>query len=142
MCRCSFVVLFLFLLTATALPQGGASKELQLFQGSWQAIALQQADGRMASEDEVRSTSLVVEGNTFTLLAKDLSIRGTFSVDPSKTPRTIDVLLPANGQQTLLLGIYRIEGDIRQSCFALPGKERPRDFAPKQGHIGFQWKRK
>ncbi len=119
-----------------------AKKELQQFQGSWKAVAIQHPDGRRASEDEVQNTRLVIEGNKLTLTGSNYSISGTFSVNPTRTPKTIDVLLPAkDGGETKFLGIYQMQSDKRQSCFALSGKERPTEFSSETGYFGFEWRR-
>lgn len=142
--RCGLAALIvLFAVGADAQLDDAAKKDLQQFQGFWQALAIQQADGRPAAEEDVQATSLLVEGNKFTLKGNNLVISGAFAINPSATPKGIDVVLVSkNAQQTKLLGIYRIQGDTRKSCFALPGKERPTQFSTEPGYIGFEWKRK
>ena len=119
-----------------------AKKDLEHFQGSWKAVAIHYADGRHASEDELRDFRLVVTGTKFTLTSKNFSISGTFAVDASKTPKTIDVLLTSkDGPDTRLLGISQIRGDTRRSCFTLAGKERPRQFSAEKAFSAFEWER-
>ncbi len=116
--------------------------EVKQFQGSWSAVAVQHADGSPAMTEEVLATRLLVEGNKFTLSNKQMNISGTFTVDPTRSPKAIDaVLKTADGPDITVLGIYTIQGDIRQSCFALPGKERPTGFTSDSGYIGFTWRR-
>lgn len=69
------------------------NKELDQFQGSCQAISVIDFDGKPRSADDVQHTRLVVKGNTFTLTDKQNTIRGTFSIDPTRVPKTIDVAL-------------------------------------------------
>src|SRR5262249_45853031 len=139
---CSLLIL-LAPLSAGGAPLGDAAKkELEQFQGSWKAVSIQHADGRQASEDEVQNTRLVVEGNKFTLTGKDSIISGTFTINPAKTPKTIDVLLTSkDGREIKFLGIYQMQGDKRKSCFALPEKERPTQFSSDKGYFGFEWRR-
>lgn len=120
-----------------------AQRELKQFQGTWQALSIQNADGIQAPAAQVADTHLVVQGNTFTLTSKDAVIQGTFTVEPTRTPKTIDATLPTQmGRDVKLLGIYEVKGDIRRSCFAMPDKDRPTSFVPAAGCIGFEWKRK
>jgi uncharacterized protein (TIGR03067 family) len=73
-----------------------------------------------------------------------VSIFGRFTLDPSKTPKTIDVLLgDAKKQEDKLLGIYQIDGELRRSCFAMPGQERPKGFSSPEtkGCLQLEWKR-
>ncbi len=60
---------------------------------------------------------------------------GTFTVDATKTPATID-LMPGSGQYEgkRLPGIYKLEGDTLTIAFAVPpAKERPKAFESKAG---------
>jgi uncharacterized protein (TIGR03067 family) len=61
---------------AGAPSEEDVKKELQKFQGAWQAVSIQRVDGTQASEDEIRNTRLVVKGNKFTLTSKDATITG------------------------------------------------------------------
>ena len=138
--------LLLLILTPIALATGqeddrAVKKDLDKFQGSWQAVSVVDIDGKPRSEDEAQHTRLVVEGNTFTLRDKNATIRGTFSIDPTRVPKTIDVTLEGAGPADKILGIYRLEGDLRRSCFVLAGKERPKDFpSDGKGYLQFVWK--
>jgi uncharacterized protein (TIGR03067 family) len=122
--------------------EDAVKKDLEQFQGSWQAVAMH-SDGQSASKEQVEGTRLIVEGNKFTLRVKDSVVTGTFSIDPTKTPKTIDVVLSSDQgtRKTKLLGIYEIKGDKRRSCFTLADKERPTKLSPAEGCFGFEWKR-
>ena len=140
----SVLCLFGSLILPVDTPIDGAlSKELQRFQGSWQATSIQSNDDPPASVDDLKHTLLVVAGDRFTLKGKEFTIAGKLTIDPAKTPKTIDVVLDGKeGEKPVkLLGIYRIDGETRRSCFAMPEKERPAAFpvSPK-GYIQFEWK--
>jgi uncharacterized protein (TIGR03067 family) len=72
-------------------------------------------------------------------------IEATFKLDPSKTPKAIDITYkegPAAGQT--VKGIYKLEGDTLAVCRALAEKDdRPNEFdAPKgSGRFLFVFKR-
>lgn len=142
--RCYLVPLCLLLSAAFAWTQsdGGKTKELEQFQGSWAAVSIQGIDGRLTPTEDVAETRLLVTGNKFTLSGKAYSISGDFSIDPSKTPKTIDLVLNENQvSETKLLGIYDIKGDIRKSCFSVPGRPRPTTFMHgKENYLIFEWK--
>jgi uncharacterized protein (TIGR03067 family) len=122
--------------------QPAAKGDLEKFQGTWQASYVIGFDGKPAPDDEVKNASLLVEGSQFTLKTKDGVIKGTFTIDPSRTPKTIDVTLEGAKPNEKLLGIYRIDGAERRSCFAMPGKERPKEIDPKTaGYLQFGWRR-
>ena len=137
------VILALFF-TATALtaqPSADAvKKELNAFQGTWTLVSGQNSDGKVFAAEEFKDVSLVVDGDKFFLKEKGkVSIEGTFTVDPTKKLKTIDVNYKnPNGR---LLGIYQIDGDTRKSCFAEDGKTRPDGFRKEKGFMLFEWKR-
>lgn len=138
--------LLMLMLAPIALAAGSQSdpdvkKELDKFQGSWQALSVVNIDGKPGSEDQIQHMRLVVKGNTFTLQDKNTTLRGTFSIDPTRVPKTIDVTLEGANPEDRLVGIYRLDGDLRRSCFAMPGKSRPKEFpADGKGHLQFVWK--
>ena len=96
----------------------------------------------MTSDEDLKSVRLVVKGNQFTLTDKDLSISGTFTIDASKTPKTIDFRsADSKSPDEKFLGVYEILGERRLSCFALPGRERPRGVRPtEKDYLMFEWK--
>jgi hypothetical protein len=107
------------------------------------------ADG---AEDAVKKELAAMDGEWYMVSAEreGRTLPGSYgrtakvSVDPSKTPKTIDYAV-AEGQfqgQTQL-GIYELDGDDVKYCFADPGNPRPTDFTTR-GKIGYTvgvWKR-
>ena len=59
---------------------------------------------------------------------------GSSEFRPQTNPKEIDIL-PSGGPSMgkVVPGIYRLTEDTYESCFALPGKERPTEFSSKQG---------
>lgn len=66
--------------------------------------------------------------------AKSLPIEGTYTVDATKSPVTID-MKPAAGRykDKTLLGIAKLDGDTLTVAFAEPEKPRPTTFESKAG---------
>lgn len=140
----TFLLLLIAVPVALAVAPPGddaAKKDLAKFQGTWQAVSVINMDGKPAPADDLKETHLLVVGNTFTLRVKDATIRGTFMIDPKRDPKTIDVMLDGAKPKDKIVGIYRIDGDLRKSCFAFGGKARPKDF-PTDGkeYLQFVWK--
>lgn len=143
MCRGAILLLLPLLCTGSGVSGQDATKnDLQLFQGSWQPVFIRNPEGKVASDEELKSVRLVVKGNVFALTTKEMSISGTFAIDPSKTPKAIEFVL-TNGKSPdeKFLGVYEIRGDRRLSCFALPKQDRPRVLRPtEKGYLMFEWK--
>jgi uncharacterized protein (TIGR03067 family) len=126
------------LLLAAGAKDGG-NKEQEKLQGAW-AIVSSEVDGKKLPVEGVRR---VVKGNAYTLLHNGAeAAKGTFQLDPAKSPRAIDVT-PAGAEGKPMLGIYKWDGDTQTTCLAPPGKDRPSAFASPEGsgHLLTVWKR-
>jgi uncharacterized protein (TIGR03067 family) len=60
--------------------------------------------------------------------------KGISTIDPTKTPKTID-FKPTEGADAgkTFLGIYEIGGETRRLCYAEAGRDRPAEFFAKSG---------
>lgn len=123
--------------------QNTLERELRRLQGDW-TIDSKSIDGRKQS-DEVRKTTMTYTGHHW-IQRKDGVIinEGNSEFRPDTTPKEIDISPlggPAAGK--VLPGIYRLSGDKYESCFALPGKDRPTEFSskPDSGHVHVIFKR-
>jgi uncharacterized protein (TIGR03067 family) len=111
----------------------GAQAELGKLKGTWQAVS-EEVDGRKARPMELEKTFLVIEGDRYTQRLPDATRKGTFKINPSKTPKQIDITQadgPDKGKT--MLGIYELKGATLRYCVAAPGKDRPREFTGKAG---------
>src|SRR4051794_39250113 len=85
-----------------------AAKELEALQGTWTMVSFE-VNGEAAPEEQVKTGRLVVKGSTYTPTLGDKRVTLTMVLDPSLTPRTID-LTPVEGPEKgqLLKGIYKL----------------------------------
>ena len=106
-------------------------------------------DGKPVPEEVRKKTILVTDHDKFTVSTGDeagTSSRGTFTIDPTKTPKTADSLQddgPDKGKT--VLGIYEIIDDNhKRACWAPVGQPRPTEFTsePGSGRILQIWERK
>src|SRR5690349_17242013 len=124
MCRYLLAPLAAALLVAADKPADANKKDLEAMQGDWGA-ASQVSDGQKLGDDEAQILFRTVKDDTYTVLAFDKPLgKGTFTIDATKKPKTIDAR-PASAAKGAppLLGIYEIDGDTFRACFAGPGKE-------------------
>jgi uncharacterized protein (TIGR03067 family) len=121
-----------------------SKKDLDKLQGDWASLSMI-VDGQKLPDDDAQVLFRTVKGDTYTVYRyKKLLGKGTFKLDASKKPKTIDSY-PANAKDKTkpILGIYEFDGENFRTCYARPGKERPTDFSAKEGseHTVVVWER-
>jgi uncharacterized protein (TIGR03067 family) len=113
-------------------------KEVKKFQGVW-TFESSVTGGKELSADQLKGLVLLFEGDKHTVKKGDDVIQvGTQKLDPSKSPKTIDVTMtegPSKG--TVMLGIYEIDRDTLKVCFDAEGKKRPTEFKSAPGSQTF-----
>jgi uncharacterized protein (TIGR03067 family) len=136
--RLLLVVGLVFLLAAADADEE-IKKELARFEGTWKWVSIEMEKMKL-SEDALKEPRLKLKGDKFTVTEENANATfgGTFKVDPSKRPKTIDVTFtdgPEKGKTSL--GIYELEGDTYKVCVDPAGKSRPTEFAvkPGSGHV-------
>jgi uncharacterized protein (TIGR03067 family) len=115
------------------------AKDLRAFKGTWR-LSAKEEDGKTFSEEEIKDVIGTIDGSGKVSVRRGdkLLNEGTVKLDPTRSPRTIDVTF-TDGERKgqMVLGIYEIEGDALRVCVARPGDERPAEFSAKagSGHI-------
>ncbi len=113
-------------------------KELKKFQGAWTFVSVV-AGGKEMPAADFKNVIMIFEGAKHTVKKGDQLIQvGTQKIDPTKSPKTIDVTLtegPSKG--VVMLGIYEFHGDTLKVCFDAEGKKRPTEFKSEPGSQTF-----
>jgi uncharacterized protein (TIGR03067 family) len=121
---------------ALVLPACGTNdenKELQRCQGTWKWESVV-FDGDEAPAEAFRDWRIVKQGNTYTLTQGNTVARGTFKVDASKSPKTIDITRMAGPKKdTISKGIYELDGDMFEVSIDPEGRSRPTAFESRRG---------
>jgi uncharacterized protein (TIGR03067 family) len=117
-----------FLLAADA-PQGDvAKKDQEKLQGTWTVIA---AEHEGQPLDRIKGNTLTISGGNFTIKTKTVELKGTYRLDPTRKPKTMDFLHEADFlRDKTWQAIYLLEGDDLKICYAEADstKDRPTDF--------------
>ena len=74
----------------------------------------------------------VAEGGKYTASHGEMIDAGSFTVDPTKTPKEMDVK-PTGGplKGKLVKAIYKLDGDVLTICYDHTGGDRPTKFESK-----------
>jgi uncharacterized protein (TIGR03067 family) len=143
--RIALVILLCTLVLAAAGGTGArggdkaeVEKELKKFQGTW-TFASVEASGKEAPADAFKGMTVSFKGDKYTVKKGDEVIQvGTQKLNPSKSPRTIDVTVTEGlSKGAVLLGIYEFSGDTLKVCFDPEGKKRPTEFKSAAGSQTF-----
>jgi uncharacterized protein (TIGR03067 family) len=108
-------------------------QELKRLQGTWMLVG-RESKGEKVPEGKVQAMKgrLTVNGDKFTFKIEDTNFTGTVTLDPSKSPKHLDVsFVGANGEKGKVVGIYELQGDTLRECF--DPKERPTQFKTQPG---------
>ena len=134
MMRSVVLVLALSLLAgAEAAKEDESKKDQEAIQGDWAQQSMV-VDGAKVPDDEAQALFRSMKDNKYTIYQfKKVIGKGTFKLDASRKPKTIDATTTAGGRSLTLLGVYELDGDSLKLCFAPPGKPRPSDFTSKKG---------
>jgi uncharacterized protein (TIGR03067 family) len=113
-------------------------EELKRFQGTWKQIAYER-DGVTEPADEQGwnpITTFTVEEFVVTLADGSIPIRGTYRIDPTRNPKTVDWTdtIGEDAGKTLL-AIYSFQEDRFTFCAAYTGMERPTEFRTRPGQV-------
>jgi uncharacterized protein (TIGR03067 family) len=139
--RISLLVLFCVGFTASGVladDKADIEKETKKFQGTWN-FESSESGGNQIPADQLKGFILTFEGDKHTLKMGDQVVQvGTQKIDPSKSPKTIDVTMTEGPNKGMvMLGIYEIDGDTLKVCFDPQGKKRPTEFKSPPGTENF-----
>lgn len=114
------------------------TEEIRKFQGIWKQVACEK-DGVAVPGDEFGwepESTFMDDTFVVTLADGSIAIKGTFRLDPTREPKTIDWTdtFGADAGKTFL-AIYSLEGDRLIFCAADEGQERPTEFRTRLGQV-------
>jgi uncharacterized protein (TIGR03067 family) len=124
------------LLVAADAKKDDAKKDQEAIQGTWKVVAGERGGKAM---DSAKEFSMTFDKDTFTVKRGDeVAVKGTFKLDPSKSPKAIDMKIEearnAQDKGKEVRGIYELSKDGLKWCSAEPGSDkRPKEFATKDG---------
>ena len=114
------------------------AEEIKKLQGTWKQIACEK-DGVADQVDEFGlepKSTFTDDTYVVTLTDGTIAIKGTFKLDPTREPKTID-WMDTFGEDAgkTFPAIYSLEGDRLIFCAADEGQERPTEFRTRLGQV-------
>jgi uncharacterized protein (TIGR03067 family) len=131
-------VCLLICLTAYSVPAGQpkeAKKDADPLQGTWLVEGLDYNGKDFKDKFKI---SFVIKGNTM-IVEGDGEVRKeyakmTFKLDPSTTPKCIDLKVSEGVQlDATMEGIYEVKDDQLRICIKVFGQDRPTEFKSPDG---------
>jgi uncharacterized protein (TIGR03067 family) len=122
------------LMVAADDPKDAVKKEYDKFEGTWKMESFT-VDGKPTPIETFAEFRMTLKGENFTTVTAEGKTNGTYKIDPSKSPKTIDITFTGGQLDGLtMLGVYELDGDTYKVCLpAGGGKERPKELASKPG---------
>jgi uncharacterized protein (TIGR03067 family) len=126
--------LLVFSLATVAVDDPPKKDDAESLKGTWKALSVKQG-GQDVPEEIVKSMTFNFDGKKYIQKGQDLGEEGDYSVDPSQSPKTIDLdIKTGNDQGKKQIGIYKIEDGKLTFIVAMAGsKDRPKSFKPEDG---------
>ncbi|AGA29086.1 TIGR03067 domain-containing protein [Singulisphaera acidiphila] len=120
------------------------SSDRELLQGAWECARLERNGRVVYRGEQARTARVTFESETVTFEDVGATLQGQFRLDPSRRPRTFDLII-AEGDDvvTYPVGIYELTDDTFRLCFAFPSQVRPTSFEtfPGSGRTLFIYRR-
>ena len=143
-----FGILVLSMSVAGAASQNDKS-DAEKFRGTWRVVSVER-DGETEFEKKDKPFYFSFDNGKMTMKAGKKTLEAsTFKIDPSKSPKEIDLFTGKTGKDHAK-GIYVFEGDQLKICLsALPprpaekddipnvSKDRPTEFTAKKDQMRF-----
>jgi uncharacterized protein (TIGR03067 family) len=140
-----FLVFALLGTTAAQTPEQRLKREEEKLAGVWRLTGME-AEGQKVPLKEGSLMTLTFKAGKFTVQvgSKDELQEGTYKIDPSKSPRAIDINRtngPEEGRRQV--GIYELTGNLLKICASEASKDRPTNFdtRDKPGYTVLLFKR-
>jgi uncharacterized protein (TIGR03067 family) len=124
--------------TASAVTAAGDEKAKQALSklgGTWVAQS-REYEGKVESKSDLKGLTLVISGDKFAFTSDGgkPGLKGRLAVDPTTNPKGVDVIVTdKEGKESVIRGIYELDGDTLRSAVPQTGGGRPKGFTAKAG---------
>ena len=114
---------------------------METLQGTWKLESLRIGDAD-ASEEAIKQRHVIIDGNNWTSHIGEAEYRMTWKVDPSKSPKHLDLSTTSKGKEEIRPCIYRVTKDTLVVCLPLRNRAaRPSNFERGEDVAVYVYKR-
>ena len=136
--RCAVIVAAFVVLGSGLSAVDGKENDKDKLQGEWALVSAEFPSGKWDANQIKAEKPLMIKGNEWT----SSGFKFIFKIDPTKSPKQLDLQGEKNGKVNTLQGIYKIDGDTLTFCRSLkPGGARPTEFKAGDEVALLQFKR-
>ena len=100
-------------LVAADKPDEATKKEKEKLEGTWVAESVT-VKGK--SNDKLKGATFNFAGDKVKMEFDGKKQEGTYAIDPTKSPKHIDLTFERDGRKDLDRGIYQLDGDTLKLC--------------------------
>ena len=79
-----------------------------------------------------QNLKLTIKGDQWTWVNTRFSASATITIDPSKTPKVLDITTKVDGKESLRRGIYKLDGDTLTYCLERKNTILEEDGSPRK----------
>lgn len=129
---CRGVLCMFAIVASSAAVLADDKDEWKKLSGKWniEKAVLMGAD----STEIFKTAKLTVEEGKYSVVFGEQEDKGTIKIDTAKKPKQMTIEStdgPNKGK--IIMAIYEIDGDTCKICYALEGKDAPKEFESKEG---------
>jgi uncharacterized protein (TIGR03067 family) len=130
-----FIVLAFAGLLLTSANSAEPKNDAKQLQGKWTLISAVRGGQEYPKEKLKGEVHFEITGDKIKTLNTQRGVDSTFKLDPSKTPKTIDIA--GKEEDFPILGIYEVKGDNLKICISGAGEKRPTEFKSEKSSPHF-----
>lgn len=127
-------LLFFCVIVAVAADDPKKTDDAETFKGSWKTVSVTER-GQAAPAEIADKIKFQFDGKSYVNKLDDMVEEGGYTIDASKTPKTIDLdIKTGDDKGKKQIGIYKFEGTKLTIVVAMAGsKDRPTSFKSEAG---------